>query len=484
MVMYDTLNRHYLRPYGNDWVRTPNFQRLAERALTFDAAYAGSLPTMPCRRELHTGRYNFLHRGWGQLEPFDDSMPGKLRESGVWSHLTTDGYHYFEDGGATYQNRYTSWEGFRGQEGDFWHADLVSEGNPFDREKSEMRWRDWVNRQFMPTVEDMPQHKTFTAGLEFMRRNAKADGWFLQIETFDPHQPFFTRGKYADLYPHECPGPECDWPKSGEGVLDPEHLEGARCHYAALVTMCDDYLGKVLDAMDELDLWSDTMLIVNTDHGFMLGEHGWSGKMSMPCWDEVARLPLFIWDPRAARRGERCSRLVQTIDLAPTVLEFFGLERPPDMQGRPLAETIASDAPAREGGLFGTHSAHVNVTDGRYVYMRAPASPGGGEAYDYTLTATKMRGFLPLERLHGTKMAEAFSFTKGCPLLRIPKPASATYHRQGNLLYDTEADPQQEKPLSDPELEKRMTDLMVRLMRETEAPEEQYRRLGLQPQPT
>ena len=75
---------------------------------------------MPARRELHTGRYNFLHRAWGPLEPFDDSMPRMLTENGVYSHLISDHYHYWEDGGATYHNRYSSWEIVRGQEGDKW----------------------------------------------------------------------------------------------------------------------------------------------------------------------------------------------------------------------------------------------------------------------------------------------------------------------------------------------------------------------------
>ena len=69
MIMYDSLNRHLLEPYGCDWTKTPNFARLARRAVTFDNCWAGSLPCMPARRELHTGRYNFLHRSWGPLEP-------------------------------------------------------------------------------------------------------------------------------------------------------------------------------------------------------------------------------------------------------------------------------------------------------------------------------------------------------------------------------------------------------------------------------
>ena len=66
VVMFDSLNRHYLPVYNPDCgIIAPNFERLATRAVTFDQCYAGSMPCMPARREMHTGRYNFLHRGWG-----------------------------------------------------------------------------------------------------------------------------------------------------------------------------------------------------------------------------------------------------------------------------------------------------------------------------------------------------------------------------------------------------------------------------------
>ncbi|VDZ79855.1 sulfatase [Salmonella bongori] len=75
--------------------------------------------------------------------------------------------------------------------------------------------------------------------------------------------------------------------------------------------------------MDEHDLWRDTMLIVGTDHGFLLGEHGWWAKNQMPYYNEVANNPLFIWDPRSAVCGARRQSLVQMIDWAPTLLGLF-----------------------------------------------------------------------------------------------------------------------------------------------------------------
>ncbi|MHC4914844.1 MAG: sulfatase-like hydrolase/transferase [Planctomycetota bacterium] len=482
VVMYDTLNRRFLPPYGGDWVKAPNFERLADHAVTFDAAYAGSLPTIPCRREWHTGRYNFLHRRWGPVEPFDDSVPEILRENGVWSHLATDGYHYFEDGGSTYHNRYRSWEFFRGQEGDLWHPDLTVKMPEHLGRANRTGRQDWINRRYTPEEEDWPQYGTFSAACRFLRTNAREDGWLLHAETFDPHEPYFAPEKYRQLYPHKYDGPFDDWPGYRRCEGDPpELIEHYRCEHAALTSMCDASLGRVLDLFDELDLWKDTLLIVTTDHGFLLGEHGWTGKMKMPCWDEIARIPLFIWDPRSGRKGARSKCLVQTIDFAPTLLEYFGQEIPPDVQGKVLKDAVAEDKPVREAGLFGTHGGHVNVTDGRCVYMRAPVSAENQPLFNYTLIPTNMKGWLPEEGFPGTEMAPPFGFTKGMPVMKMPAGEQwGNAFEFGNLLYDTESDPGQEKPLSDPEVEKRLISQMVALMRENEAPAEQYTRLGLE----
>ena len=270
-VMFDSLNRHMLQPYGGDWVQTPNFQRLSERTATFDNACIGSMPCMPARRELHTGRYNFLHRSWGPLEPFDDSMPQILGEEGIHSHLVTDHYHYWEDGGATYHNRFSTYELVRGHEGDLWKGDVGTPQLEIEPAQRAVNVRqDLVNRSYISEESAMPQAQTFALGSEFIRKNRDSDNWYLQIETFDPHEPFFTQEQWKTLYPHEYDGPLFDWPPYTRVDQSPEAVHHMRCEYAALMSMCDHYLGKVIDLMDELDLWDDTMLIVNTDHGFLL----------------------------------------------------------------------------------------------------------------------------------------------------------------------------------------------------------------------
>ncbi|MBN1838080.1 MAG: sulfatase [Spirochaetales bacterium] len=482
MVMFDSLNRRTLEPYGCDWVKTPNFRRLSGRTVTFDNCYAGSMPCMPARRELHTGRYNFLHRSWGPIEPFDDSMPEILKNSGIYTHLISDHYHYWEDGGATYHNRYNTWEIVRGQEGDKWKGVVRDPETP---ENINRPWRhDWVNREHMRSETDMPQARTFALGEEFILKNRGDDNWFLQIETFDPHEPFFTQQHWKELYPHEYRGPLFDWPSYRRVTETPDQVRHVRYEYAALVSMCDHYLGRIMALMDELDLWNDTLLIVNTDHGYLLGEHDWWAKCVQPMYDEVVHNPLFIWDPRCRKAGERRRSLVQTHDLAPTLLQFFGVPIPKDMLGLPLTAAIERDEPVRRAALFGMHGVHVNCTDGRYVYMRGPESMDSQPVYNYTLMPTHMRKPFPVSELQGATLREPFSFTKGCKTLRVQSPGGMPggepmERPPDTMLFDLAKDPRQQRPMKDGRIEQRMIEHMVKLMQEHDAPAELYRRLGV-----
>ncbi|TCC22908.1 sulfatase-like hydrolase/transferase [Kribbella speibonae] len=474
MVMYDSLNRRMLPPYGAENVHAPNFGRLAERTTLFENCYAGSMPCMPARRELHTGRYNFLHRSWGPLEPFDDSMPELLRNSGVHTHLATDHQHYWEDGGATYHNRYSTYEFFRGQEGDRWKGHVGEPEVPETLNATTFLSRqDWVNRQYLQDEARHPQTLTFDAGVEFIETNVAEDNWFVQIETFDPHEPFFSYDEYRKLLGVDTEAPVFDWPSYRRVVESPDEVDRARGEYLSLLAMCDRSLGRVLDLFDRHGLWDDTLLIVCTDHGFLLGERGWWGKSVQPWFDETIHTPLFVWDPREREAGVRRDALVQTIDIAPTLLDYFAVEVPADMQGVGLFSGL------REGALFGAHGGHVNVTDGRYVYMRACADPSNSPLYNYTLMPTHMRArFSPVE-LGDAELVPAFTFTKGTRLLRTQGQSIGNPWWHGSLLFDLENDPHQQNPLQDEELELQLAGLMVDLMRANDAPPEQYERLGL-----
>ncbi|MCP8941105.1 sulfatase [Alsobacter sp. SYSU M60028] len=497
-VLFDSLNRHMLGAYGGTRVPTPNFDRLARRTMTFDTHYVGSLPCMPARRDMLTGRLTFLHRSWGPLEPFDNAFPELLHQGGVYSHLVTDHFHYWEDGGATYHNRYDSYEFVRGQEGDPWKAMVkphwerlreMYHARQFTQERREYFSQNIINREFIKDEKDFPSVQCFAHGFEFLDINREADDWLLQIETFDPHEPFHAPARFKEAFDTGWKGPIRDWPRYGRVDELPDECEELRANYYAIVSMCDFLLGQLLDYFDQHDMWKDTALIVTTDHGFLLGEHDFWAKNRMNLYEEVARIPLFLHDPRTDRSGRRCSALTQSIDLAPTVLDLFSVPRAVEMDGLSLVD-IAEGRSARPAALFGYFGGAVNVADGRFTYHRYPADLQTQEIYQYTLMPTHIFEPFSVEELALASLAEPFPFTKGAKLLKVPVIQRSPFYNvygpgamieNDTRLYDLAADPGQEHPIRDAAAEAKLEAVMVTLMAANEAPPEAFTRLGLAP---
>ena len=256
-LLFDSLNRHALSCYADDAPPTPNFDRLARRGVVFDRHFVGSLPCMPARRDIQTGRLNFLHRGWGPLEPFDHSLAAILRDAGVTTHLITDHYHYFEDGGAGFHGRYSSWEFIRGQEKDKWRAaiapDTAGFAARFDEHQHDFspdinsKLPYYVNREYLERTGVFPLTQCFGAATDFLDRNARHDHWLLHLECFDPHEPFFAPERFLADFPDALAGKIFDWPSYGRADIPPALLRTLRANYHALVRACDHSVGELLD---------------------------------------------------------------------------------------------------------------------------------------------------------------------------------------------------------------------------------------------
>ncbi len=497
-VLFDSLNRHALECYGGNEVPTPNLDALAARGVVFDNHYVGSLPCMPARRDLHTGRLNFLHRAWGPLEPFDNSFPEILRTKGVYSHLVTDHYHYFEDGGVGYHGRYSSWEFFRGQEKDKWKGmvrppieQMRGRYHPtqFDgKTDPNAAMPYYVSREHIRAEEDFPIAQCTEAALEFLETNRDVEDWVLHLECFDPHEPFFAAARFRDGLETDYQGPVLDWPVYGRADYLLQEQQELRANYLGLVAMCDDYLGRVLRWLDANDAWRNTAVILSTDHGLLLGEHEYWGKNRPPFFNEVVHIPLMIWHPDYAHRaGARIRSLTQTIDLMPTILAMFGAPNPPEARGHSLLPLLAADTPIRDGAIYGQFGGATNVTDGRFTYFRYPP-PGNAETmFHYTLMPMHMRSFFEAVELDGARLCEGFDFTKGLQVLKVPVIAEAAANMARRypaldartVLYDVTRDGGQRQPLENPEIEARMVALLRKLMREHDAPPEAFARLGL-----
>lgn len=525
-VLFDSLNRHALSCYRkgtgggavlpSDSVDagageaaealaevtavTPNFERLADRAVVFDRHFVGSLPCMPARRDIQTGRLNFLHRGWGPLEPFDRSVAELLGERGIYTHLITDHYHYFEDGGAGFHGRYASWDFIRGQEKDKWQPRLRAAVDRYAARFDE-RQHDfsmdmngklpyYVNRDYLEQTGLFPLTQCFDGAERFLAGHHAGDNWFLHLECFDPHEPFFAPERFLPPDTAALGGKIFDWPSYGRSDLSPDLLAQLRRNYEALVAACDEQLGRLLDRFDRHDLWEDTWLILSTDHGLLLGEKEFLGKNRPPFFNEVAHIPLLIAPPRSHGSGPRRSgTLTQTIDLMPTLLDIFDAPRPAETQGQSLLPLLTGDDPARaeQGCIYGQFGAAINFTDGRYTYFRYPVPALAASLNQYTLMPMHMRSYFEAAEFSDAQVVKSLPFTQGYPVWQLPMrmDAKANMTRRYPLLdaktviYDSETDPAQTSPLYDLALERELTRKLVGLLRLNDAPPELYARYGL-----
>jgi hypothetical protein len=348
-----------------------------------------------------------------------------------------------------------------------------------------------INKEMgMAREEDMPGPRCFASAMEFLETNHNDDQWFLQLECFDPHEPFDAPPAFKDKFRTGWNGDVLNWPKYEKVTNSAEEIAEIRANYAALVAMCDHYFGTLLDFMDRHDMWRDTALILTTDHGFLLSEHDWWGKNLQPYYREISHIPLLVHHPDfAAAAGTRRAALTQTHDLMPTLLDIFGLWIPEEVTGSSLLPLVRDSArPGRGVAIFGMFGGPLGATDGRYDYYIYPEDLTAEGLHEYTLMPMHIRSRMSIDELRSAELVQGFDFTKGAPLLRIDARKDARripivdgnmFENLGTRLYDVLADPNQEKAYRDRTVEVRLREGIAVALREHDCPEEVYERLGL-----
>jgi uncharacterized sulfatase len=175
----------------------------------------------------------------------------------------------------------------------------------------------------------------------------KTEPFFLAVGFFKPHVPWIATKKHFDCYPVESMKmpvePKTirdDVPKIAFAVnppnygLEEEKLKHCIRAYYASASFMDEQLGEILDALERLGLAENTVIVFWGDHGWLLGEHGCWQKMHL--FEESAQVPLLIAMPHQKMPGEKSGRVVELIDIYPTLAEVCGLEAPKNLHGKSL----------------------------------------------------------------------------------------------------------------------------------------------------
>jgi arylsulfatase A-like enzyme len=371
VLIVDTLRADHVSCYGGS-AHTPAIDALAARGLRFRHCYPEAMPTVPARRSILTGRRVWPFRSWhlypGLLDspgwaPIDDpheTFTTALRRAGYWTAYVTDNpWLGFSRHYRRFRSSFDRFERFSGQIGrtasmqpvstaDFQHW-LVPELERHTETAQRVRnflgaggyWRDeslsWAA-------------KVFGAAAEALERGKRRRPFAIVADSYEPHEPWTPPRAYVDLYGDPAytgrePG-TTRYLRVSEWLSDkraPDVLARMRALYAAEVTLTDRWIGFLLGRLGELALESDTVIVLVADHGHLLGEHGWTGKIASMLHPELIHVPLIVVDPRAKAR--RTSYLAQTHDIGPTLLSLAGVRNPEGMDGVDLSPLLHGKRP-------------------------------------------------------------------------------------------------------------------------------------------
>jgi arylsulfatase A-like enzyme len=489
LITLDSLNRHFLSNYGGP-VELPVLNELAREGFTFDKHFTGSAPCMPARREILTGTLELRHRGWGPLEPFDNPISRILADKGIPTMLITDHYHYFENGGENYHVDFTGYELIRGHENDNWrttpYEQVTLNPNSHTGPNQERSRQTYVNKK------DYPCAKTFAKAEDWARENGETEDFFLYIDEFDPHEPFMAPQEYLEREDDSgYKGDRLEWPNYGKWKGNDQELTHIRNRYKAKLHFLNDLLQSFFGCLKEHGLYNDTTIILTTDHGHYLGDHGNMGKPATDNWNTLFHIPLFVKpaDSLGLERGGRIKALTTSADLCATIAHLNITSIDDSLYGRSFLPLMTKEKEkTRDYVLYGFFGGQLGYCDGKYTYLKAPNKENQPLNYYSTRFTSHPGHTKALQKIfsENSKEIDCFIEEVNYPVIKLPilnkdqKGLSWTADEYiPESLFDLDTDQEQKKPIYDKKLLRTYVQKMKEAMEAERFPEEQLRRLKL-----
>lgn len=400
-ITADDLNTR-LGCYGDPLVRSPNIDKLSREGVRFDRAYCQYPLCNPSRASFLTGLRPDTTKVYENATHFRKNVPEAVtlsqafRNAGYSVARVGKLYHYGVPGqiGTSGLDDEPSWDRVVNPRG----RDKTDEAKVFSLKPGQYGGTlSWLAAE----GDDAEQTDGIGAAeaIKLLEEN-KDRPFFLAVGFYRPHTPYVAPKKYFDLYPlDKIKLPPPDDRKSAprpayasshpeqDAMSDAERREAIQAYFAS-TTFMDAQVGRVLDALDRLDLRDNTVVVFLSDHGYHLGEHGLWQKMSL--FEESARVPLIVSVPGAKGNGGASPRTVELVDVYPTVLEACGLTpsgtpKPDGTSLRPLLEEPA--APWDEPAYTQVRRGNPNAQPRQQGQRRNPAFMGRSvrtETWRYT----------------------------------------------------------------------------------------------------
>lgn len=406
LVVSDDLNCD-IGCYGHRQVQTPHIDRLAARGMRFDRAYCQYPLCNPSRASFMTGRRpdrtgvvdNGRH--FRDVDPEIVTLPQTFMNAGYATARVGKLYHYGVPGmiGTDGLDDSPSWHQVVNPKGrDVAEEDLIFTLRP--EAEGPRRFGgtlSWLSAD--GTDEEQTDGIGATEAIRLLEQ-LRGEPFFLAVGFYRPHTPFVAPHRYFDLYPldeirvPEVPDdihqrhPELAFQRKPEQekMTERQKRECIQAYYASISFM-DAQLGRLLNALERLELADNTLVVFTSDHGYHMGEKGMWQKMSL--FEGSARVPLVIAVP-GQEGGRYCRRTVELIDLHATLAELCGLDAPQEQDGVSLVPLLDDPATAWDRPAFTQvhrppRQSRVgrSIRTERWRYTEWEEGRSGRELYDY-----------------------------------------------------------------------------------------------------
>mgnify|MGYP005846933239 CR=1 FL=1 len=377
VLMIDTLRADKLGAYGSDAGLTPNLDAFAEEAVVFDNAYATSSWTRPTVASMVTGRYPTSHTAVGK----EDALPAEA--------LTV--VEILEDTAATWSFGITT------------NANISAEvgfGQAYDK-YGPLRG---ARRRSYPEdrIGLVPADEVVAATIQRLRDDpaAGAERTFGFVQFIDPHDPYYENPEHNPQPRPPCGefmGSRTDIDRmmaAGRSAWTDRNIDWLEYLYDGEIAFLDHAFGRFIETLREQGLYEGSMIVVVSDHGEAFWEHGQRGH-GKSLYEEEARVPFMIrFAGMPADDARRIDRPVSVVDIAPTIVDAFGLPAPEAFEGSSLIPLIVEGTRERrldyvfsELGLFDNYSESAlrhgrHKMKVRYWHNRDGAGSVVAELYD------------------------------------------------------------------------------------------------------